>query len=407
VILVGGPGQAATEAGAMVAEALHKVHRKRDMVLIDQRGTGASNPLDCELGGGDEDLAKAFRGDALPAEDLRRCLAKLDADPRLYTTAIAMDDLDEVREKLGYARVNLWGGSYGTRAALVYMRRHPEHVRTAVLDGVAPPTMPLPLYFARDAERSMAILVADCAAEPSCAAQYPDLAGELKALLGQLEAQAAKVEVNHPRSGEPVKIEISRDAFAGNLRGFLYAGELQSLVPLIIKSARGGNFAPFVAASFTLAQGVEKSMSLGMTLSVVCAEDAPDIAPGETARLAQGSFLGEAVARQFAEACAVWPRGEVAKDHAEPVRSDLPVLLLSGELDPVTPPSWAEEAAKTLKNATTVVVAKQGHGVTMRGCVPTLVNDFYERASGEALDRECLKPMGRSPFFVSFAGPTP
>jgi pimeloyl-ACP methyl ester carboxylesterase len=405
-ILAGGPGQAATEVGPLMLGALDRIHRERDIVLVDQRGTGSSNPLDCQPE--DEspagELRELFRVD-LPVDRLADCRAGYDADPALYTTPIAMDDLDEVRAWLGYERVNVWGGSYGTRAALVYLRRHPDHVRTVVLDGVAPVSMKLPLFMARDGQRALDRVFADCEADPACQQAHPRLGERLAELLEKLERTPARVNLEHPRTGEPVSVEIQRDAVAGIMRGALYAPETAALVPTVIERAREGDFQPLAALALTGA--LSDTMSIGMFLSVVCAEDIPQLEEGEGARATAGTFLGSAMLDSVVEACAQWPTGTVPDGYADPVSSDAPVLVLSGELDPATPPEWGERAAETLTNAEHVIVPGIAHGAWNRGCVPRLMAEFVAAGTAEGLDTSCTQRLHRPPFFVDFAGPPP
>jgi len=404
-LLAGGPGQAATEAIGPLLGAFERVHRTRDLVLVDQRGTGSSRPLRCDLTTPGAPLAERLKGDAMAEDRFRKCLADFDADPRFYTTSIAMQDLDEVRSALGYEQIDLWGGSYGTRAALVYLREHGDHARAAVLDGVAPPVQRLPLTFAPDAQRAMNLLFDHCAAERSCSAAFPDLQNRFERFLEELSKRPARVHVADPVTGAPADVEIPRDVFAAGLRGVLYQQDFASLAPLIIDRATRGDFAPFVAATAGLEQGFSRTMSFGMMLSVICAEDVPGTTRQEIDDAAKGTFLGPRIGRDFLKVCAIWPRGDAPP--RAPVRSDKPVLLLSGELDPVTPPRWAEEARKTLPNSAHFVVPGVGHGATAEGCVPQLIETFVAEASIARLDPSCLKPLRRPPFFVSFAGPPP
>ena len=166
VFLAGGPGQGAAQMARDVRSIFRRVLRERDVVLVDQRGTGKSNPLNCTSE--NNSLRELTESEDVALERLRRCFEGLDADVRLYTTTIAMDDLDEVRAHLGYDRINLYGGSYGTRAALVYLRRHGDRVRSVILDGVSPPDMRIPLFAARDAQRSLDKLLADCELDDQC-----------------------------------------------------------------------------------------------------------------------------------------------------------------------------------------------------------------------------------------------
>ncbi|TMA25615.1 MAG: alpha/beta hydrolase [Deltaproteobacteria bacterium] len=406
-LLAGGPGQSALEALGPLLGAFERLHRTRDLVLVDQRGTGSSHPLRCDLHPPEAPLAEKFASDGLEEERFRKCLQGYDADPRLYTTTIAMEDLDEVREALGYDRIDLWGGSYGTRAALIYLREHAAHARVAILDGVAPLALRLPATFARDGQRSMDLLFKHCAEEKACATAFPDLQRRLTDLLRELQAHPARTHVNDPVNGQPAEVVIHRDVFAFGLRGILYQQDFASLVPLIVDRAARGDFAPFVAATAGLDQGFSRTVSLGLLFSVLCAEDMPFVQPEEIDELSRGTFLGPQLARDFMRICSFWPRGSIPPGFREPVRSDKPVLLLSGELDPVTPPEWAEQARKTLPNSLHLVVPGVGHGASAEGCVPQLMAKLVEQGSLAGIDGNCLRPLRRPPFFVTFAGPSP
>ena len=407
-LLAGGPGQAATEAIPELAMyAFERVHRSRDLVLVDQRGTGSSNPLKCKLTKPGASLAERLAEQGYPEQRLRECLKGYDADPRFYTTSIAMQDLDEVRAALGYQQINLWGGSYGTRAALVFLREHPGSVRSVILDGVAPPTMRLPLYFAEDAQRAMDLLFQNCAGEPACAKAWPGLPDRFRKLIDNLQESPVKTQVADPLTGEKAPVTIDRALFAGILRALLYQPVQASLVPLIIGRAEAGDFAPLVALGSVWTEGMADSMALGMMLSVLCAEDVPRFNEADLAQHTKDTFLGPSVIKQFSDACALWPRGEAAPGFGEAVQSDKPVLLLSGELDPVTPPAWAEEARKTLPSSAHFVVPGVGHGASAVGCVPRLISEFLDQGSPAGLDGACVGKQKRPPFFITFAGPTP
>jgi pimeloyl-ACP methyl ester carboxylesterase len=406
-LLAGGPGQAATEAFGPILGAFERVHRSRDLVLVDQRGTGSSRPLRCDLADPSAPLAARLNGDSLGEERFRKCLAGYDADPRFYGTSIAMQDLDEVRRALGYGQINLWGGSYGTRAGLVYLREHGESVRAVVLDGVAPLALKLPVTFAADAQRSMDLLFEHCAAETSCNVAFPALKQRFEQLLVDLDKHPARARVQDPLTGAPADVTITRDVFAGGLRGVLYQQDFASLAPLIVARAASGDFAPFVAATAGLDQGFSRTMSFGMMFSVICAEDLPGTTEQEIDDAARNTFLGPRLAKEFLHICSFWPRGTVPPGFRAPVQSSKPVLLLSGELDPATPPRWADEAKKTLSNSLHLVVPGVGHGATAEGCLPQLIAKFIDTASVQGIDATCLKPLHRPPFFIGFAGPPP
>ena len=401
-ILAGGPGQAATELAPMVRRLLPDLFRRRDFVFVDQRGTGASNPLTCDFL---EERTGYF--DGLPEEleeaDWRECLDSLDASPEHYTTPVAMDDLEEVRVALGYGPINLWGGSYGTRAATVFLRRHPESVRSVILDGVAPVDMRIPLHFAEDGQRALSLLTTACAADPDCAERFPNLPESIETLLASLDHDPPpRFRVRHPRTGDWQEVPIGRELVAGILRAALYSPATASLVPLMVESALEGDFGPLM----TLADPVMgPQLAIGMFFSVLCAEDIPFLTLEEAAGAAEESFLDELMAEQMQEACSVWPRGALPDGYREPVGSDAPVLILSGELDPVTPPRWGEHAAATLPNARHLVVPGTGHGTLAAGCVPELMGQFLDAGDAFGLDAECLNRLHRPPFWRTATGP--
>lgn len=402
-ILVGGPGQAATEAGAVIAQALPGVRRTRDIVLLDQRGTGRSKPLDCKEYG-EQSLARRL-APRLDLAETRACLAALDADTTQYATPMAVADLDELREVLGYEQVNLWGGSYGTRAALVYAREHPERVRSLVLDGVAPTAIELPSFFPRDAQRALDLLFDDCAADVDCNAAFPHAREELAALLARLEAAPATVTLSHPRTGQPETVNVERDGLASVLLQLLYVPELAGLIPLGVQRAARGDYATLVAATEAFADSVE--LSTGMFMSVVCAEDVPRIDASEIEARTRGTFLGKSWLEQLRSECGEWPSARLPESYFAPLRSAAPVLLLSGQLDPATPPGWAEEVARGLRRFRHIIVPGAGHGVTRVGCVPKLIREFLDTLAPEALDTACVERSRRPPFFTSLAGPKP
>jgi pimeloyl-ACP methyl ester carboxylesterase len=406
VFLAGGPGQAATQTSTL--QAVERVHRTRDILLVDQRGTGKSNGLKCDFHRVKGAPLAAYFDDVYREEDIRRCLASYgDTDVRLYTTPIAMDDLDEVREALGYEKLNLWGVSYGTRAALVYMRQHPERVRTAILDGVAPLSLYLPLYVPRDGQRALELAFAHCDKDPACAKAYPGLRGRVEALLERLKKEPARTRVTHPLTGVSEELTLSYATFTSAMQGQLYMPELAALLPLVLDRATREDWGPFVALAFTINSGMEKSMSQGMFLSIVCAEDVPYFSEEAVVREAQGTWLGDNGARNLMKACAAWPRGTVPEGYRQPVTSSVPTLLLSGELDPVTPPSWAEDAKQTLSRSLHVVVPGVGHNTFGVGCVRTLMADFLAKGAVEGLKPTCGEGLARPPFITSFAGSVP
>jgi len=399
-IFEGGPGGGAAKLAVYRIPLFRRFQTDRDIVLIDQRGTGGSNPLNCEPDDrNEEDFSKI---DEYPVERLRACLAKFEADPRLYTTQVAMDDIDEVRKYLGYGQINLWGGSYGTRAALVYLQRHQDQVRSVVLDGVAPPNMRLPLFMPRDGQRAFDLMLDDCEKDAACHRQYPNLRAAAAALFARA-ARRPRIAFTHPRTGKSAEIAMSQRLVAMVIFGALYDPTLTSLLPRLVTDAAAGNYQGLIALAFSrdLPKG---AMSEGMFLSVVCAEDMPRIQATEVATEAKGRFLGTAFFDTRMKPCDFWPKGAVTEEFYQPVSSAKPVLVLSGEADPVTPPSWGEQVARTLSNSKHFIVPGAGHITTMRGCVPKLIGQFLDEASAAKLDPACLQAQHRPPFFAGYTG---
>jgi pimeloyl-ACP methyl ester carboxylesterase len=401
VYFAGGPGSAATEDAAGIADAFKTIREHRDLLFVDQRGTGKSHPLDCSLFNPND--LQSYLGYFFPLEDIRKCRAELEAqaDLTLYTTDIAVDDMDEVRAALGYERLNLFGGSYGTRAALTYLKRYPKRVRTATLQGVAPANQYMPSDFPLGNERALQGILAECAADEACNAAFPNLKEETKSLLAQLIKGPVDVDVQKPNSGDRVKVKLSRDLAAEAIRYMLYNPVAASRVPLTIHLAAQGNFAPLTEAAIRYRKFLVGTGSNGMYLSVTCAEDLPWIKPGEGERMAANTFLGDYRLRQQRELCALWPRASIAKDYGAPVRSDVPVLILTGELDPVTPPSNGDAVAKTLKNSLHIVVPHGAHGLgglENVDCILRITAEFVERGTTNGIDTTCVKTIRRKGF---------
>ena len=402
IFLAGGPGQAAVDTGVFVFSRLSHARRERDVILVDQRGTGKSNPLSCVLGDPDQSFERTSAAALRVAlEKLKACLADYDANPEYYTTPIAMDDLNRVREYLGYREINLLGISYGTRAGLVYMRRHGNTVRSAILDGLAPTTMPIPANIATDADAAFSRLLADCKAQAHCRNAFPDLSKHFDELMQRLRVSPEMVSLTHSRTGEPIEGHIDAKALNGILRNVLYDRLLSTLIPLSIEEAYQGNYQPLSSLAFIFAPE-EPAIDLGMMASVLCAEDM------RVTKSANPTYRFDNQIYDLLEpVCKFWPQGNIPDNYYEPVSSTVPTLLLSGTLDPVTPPKYGWEAAETLENSQHIIVAGVGHGVTLQGCMPRIIAEFFAEPNPNAIDATCTANLRRSKFFTSFAGPVP
>ena len=399
----GGPGSSATEDAPFVAREFAKIREHRDLVFVDQRGTGGSNPLNCDLFK-PSDL-RSYMADYFPLEDVRKCREQLEpkANLELYTTPIAMDDLDDVRAALGYNQINIIGGSYGTRAAQVYLKLHQTRVRAVILHGVSPTNQFMPRDFPQHTERALNGVIADCATDDVCRAAFPNLRAEAKSVLERLLRGPVEVELKRQQAGESIRINLSRDLAAEAIRYMLYQPGAASRIPLFIHLAAQGNFTPLTEGALSYRQQIVATGSNGMYLSVTCAEDLPAIKPGEGERNGVNTFLGDYRLRQQRAACALWPRAKIPSNYADPTRSDVPTLILTGQWDPVTPPIYGDTAAKYLSHSLHLVVPHGGHGFNgLNGldCLDNLIVSFIDRGTTAGLDTSCVSAIGRKGFLL-------
>lgn len=404
--LAGGPGQAATDVAPVVDMALRDVRKQRDIILVDQRGTGGSNPLDCRDADGEPlQLDPADAADSAATEAfLGQCLRSLEgrADPRFYTTAHAIADLDTVRQALGAERINLVGGSYGTRVAQQYAMHHPAHTRSVVLDGVAPNRLVVGGEFARMLDRALQRQDAQCAAQEACRSRFgDDLIGRIRALESKLGENPVEVAYHHPTTHAPDTDTLGAETVVGLVHGVSYVPQLSALLPLVVDEAEDGRYQPLMSLAQLWSGQMEGMMSFGMQRSVVCAEDAPRYVPDPADA---DTLMGAEAGSRFFSGCADWPTGKVDADFTEPYGGDIPTLLLSGELDPVTPPEYGEEVVKGLSNARHFSLKGQGHGVMGVGCMPRLLAQFVESTDPGALDASCLDSLDYVPPFTSYNG---
>ncbi len=410
-LLAGGPGQSAISVAAATLPIFARLNNRRDIVFVDQRGTGASAPLQCP--DVDED-ALAEQADAerqyQRAMACKAALLKLpyiasESDLGLFTTTLAVQDLDAVREALGADKVDLVGASYGTRVALEYQRQFPTRIRRSVLDGVAPPDMALPAAASPDNQAALDALFAACAGEPACAKDHPELRRRFAELLRSLPKT---VKVPDATTGRDEEIVLGRDMLLGAVRSALYVPAFAAALPTAIDAAARGDFAGLAGLNAAFSSGKSTKVAIGMHLSVVCAEDTPLIARSADA---PGADFGDAFARYYTRLCAGWPRGDVPAAFYVIAKSASPTLVLSGGIDPATPPRHGERVARALgPMARHVVVANAGHGVLGIGCVRDVLYRFIDAVDDSealAVDSGCAANVPRPPAFVPIAGRSP
>lgn len=409
VYLAGGPGQSAIQTYPEMAPAFAPLLKHHNLLLLDQRGTGGSHPLLCPTV--DKQMRQLEDASPTPAERaalVGACASEVEktADPRYYATLDAVADLEAVRQALGAPKLDLVGVSYGTRMAQHFASAHPDAVRSIVLDGVVPNTLVLGDGFGWALQRALKLQAAACSATPACEQAFGDWYATLQQLHAKLQAGTPPaVTFNDPIDFKPVTQPMTADRLAGVVRMFSYSATTSALLPLAVHEAAHGDYAPLMAQSRLITDSVGESMQGGMQLSVTCTEDAPLLTADPRD---DGTLLGHALSDAMQAECRQWPHGPMPAGFHAPFKSSIPTLLISGERDPVTPPSYADEVLKGLSNGRALVVKGRGHAEPINaGCMPALVDQFIGKLQPQQLDAQCLDKLGPIPAFTSFNGAAP
>jgi pimeloyl-ACP methyl ester carboxylesterase len=404
VLISGGPGQAASDFYLSSYQAFEMLRRDRDIVIIDQRGTGKSQRMDCNL---PDELETTRFDPELLQRYTRECLNKLSGDPRFYSTSVAVRDLEEIRAALGYAQINLYGISYGTRVVQHYLRRYPQQVRTAVLDGIVPVQTILGPEIGPAAQRSLDAIFTRCAKDADCHKAFPNVGVEFRTLLAQLGRGPMTVSIPDPRTAISLSTEFTGAHLAVAVRLLSYSDITASLLPFLIHEAALGRPQPLAAQALMVANSIGEQVANGMHNAVVCTEDVPFFTDAALDNPAiNESYLGRVMTDSLQASCAVWPQGVLDADFHAPLHSDVPTLLLSGENDPVTPASFGEQALKSYSHGRHLVFSGQGHGQLNSTCGARLIRTFIENLSVASLE-ECVTRVLPAPFMLNANGPAP
>ena len=404
-MLAGGPGQSARDSYPQIARAFEDTLKKRNVILLDQRGTGASHPLVCKDKRGENTVSEAQTDNSPDA--IRRFTANCrdqlsrDTDLRFYTTTDAIQDLDTVRAAIGAEKINLVGVSYGTRVAQQYAHRYPQHTRAVVLDSVAPNELILGNEFARNLEDALDANFQRCKKDAHCNTRMGNPREHLNTLLAQLKTAPVPVSYRDPLTGELLRENLTRGHLAVVARMYAYQPIVAASLPLTLSEAAKGRYEPLMAQANMMSGALGDSITVGMQLSVMCAEDADSLRADPAYA---DSVLGNELIDVFRAQCAVWPKGARPADFHQPFTSDLPVLVLEGEFDPVTPPRYGQQVVKNLRNGRLLILHGQGHTVIPIGCMPKLMARFIDTADAKGLDAKCLDKLPYSPPFTSYNG---
>lgn len=397
-LLAGGPGQGAIDTFGPFVSVFRDIRQTRDIVLVDQRGTGDSNSLKCESF---EELPL----DTTAEEELAavlECRETLEqkADLSQYLTATAAQDLEAVRLALGYEQISLFGVSYGTRLALEYVRQYPDSVRVMILDAVTGHELVIFQDVGRDGQAALEYMFLRCTHDAACAEQFPDLQAEYETMLARLETPQM-TEFEHPFTGEKITVSVTRPLVSQIIFNLLYSPDTVSILPLLIHEAYTENdYGTLVAQGLMASANID--IADGLLYTIGCTEDAPIL---EEAAVEQTDFT--VITTDFLEICNQWPQQSPDPAWREPITADVPTLLLSGSADPITPPRYANEVDASLPNSLHIVVEGYGHGVIGVGCMLDLMADFLDEGSAETIDPSCTQNVLPPPFFVDLTGPRP
>lgn len=407
IFLDGGPGGAATEDYPAIAGAFEGLRRRRHIVLMDQRGTGGSHALKCpdddkqptQQNAQEADMA-AFR------QALQRCVTALSAnsEPRFYTTTETLRDLEALRTALHVSRFNLLGISYGTRVAQQYAQHYPNSVRALILDSPVPNRVALPSDHARNLDAALRAQFARCVSDAACHRRFGDPWSTLASLRASLHAHPQPVQLHDPSSHALSMHTLGERELVGWARIQAYNPLTVALMPLALDEAAHGRYQPLLAQELLVSDELGERLMGAMSLSVSCAEDV-DLLKSDQAD-AQ-TLLSNSLIEFLTEACRIWPRGTRPQDFHDPLRGNIPTLILSGENDPVTPPAYAREIAATLSQSRVLLAPAQGHTVIVSGCMPQLVQEFITSLAPAKLDARCLQRLGPTPFLLDYTGGAP
>ncbi len=400
VLLAGGPGQGAVDTFASVARNLSQLLPNRHIVMVDQRGTGKSHPLRCEFDAEEFSDITDFQSPEM-IQWIKDCHASLDADTRFYTTTIAIEDLESVRKALGISQWNIYGGSYGTRKGLTYMKLYPESVRSAVLDGVMPQQEAMAAAHEKNLRSTLHKIFQLCDQDTVCSERFENSEQQMWNFLQGLEQQPIELRLPNPTTGDYEAFTFSRDYAVLGLRMFAYSPETMGMLPLLVSLANNDQPENLAQQAFMVTASLSENLNNALELSIICAEDAPFLPEAE---ITENSLFGSEFITMMKSRCDYWQSDVVDASFKDPVVSDVPTLLLSGEYDPVTPPEFAETVLQTLSNGQHLVAKGQGHIVGSRGCMPKLLTDFIKDPKTE-LDTECMDNFQPPAFFINLNGP--
>ena len=387
-IIMGGPGQAATDLVSFFSEIFEKINLKSDLVFIDQRGTGKSNPLQLKVAY--NSLQDYFRDEFSINRIIKESYDSLARKNNLenYGTLNAIADIEKIRQEMAYDKINLYGTSYGTRVVIAYANKYPERVRTVTLKGLVPPGLVIPYNFAEDAQRSLDLLINDCMEDSACNYAFPELAKEMKSFFSK--PFPLKIEIEDPGTNQKEQIELSKETVALNLRVLLMSPSLTKTIPYLFTQANKGNYSPLTDMILTIKKSYVHGIYDGMTLCVVCNEDYPVLAK-MTLKNESQTFLKDYWVQRIRNACSLWNKEKKELPEIIIKKHNVPALIISGNRDAATPPKYGEQALKYFSNGRHLIINQGSHSFDgLRNCVENIICDFVISGQVTHLKTECI-----------------
>ena len=402
VILAGGPGQAASDFGEFATSIFRKIHKNKDIILFDLRGTGLSTPLICPQG---EEDAEINTSEQRQQELLKECLASFDVDVRHFTSYDQIQDMEAFRTYMGYSQFNFWGGSFGTRIAQHYIHFYPNNVRSAIMDGAISSGHNLIESFPVSSDYALNILFENCKNDKNCNDAFPHFKVDFLKMQKDFSVKNIKISFTDPVSWTAHRLKTSDSIFTNLIRGPLYNAKSQSMLPFVVDQAVNfKNYNPFIA----LVSGFSSStngIAMGSMLSVLCAEDAVKVDKERLMALSKKSMTRGSAAKAFIKICKLWPTKKIPEKITQHVKSTVPILVLSGRLDPVTPPHLGQEVADNFINSKHIIAYNNSHISSGYSCMPAILNKFFADLDVKNIDTKCLDHVKLPPFAVGFGGP--
>lgn len=406
LLLAGGPGQAASEAFLFFDKQQRRLASTRDLYIIDQRGTGKSSPLQCKQL---QDDQYKFAVDEIKKQT-QACLDSFDADVRFYTTTNTVHDLEQVREALDVEQWNIFGVSYGTRVASTYAQLFPGRVRTMVLDSAVPHEHVLGSEIAIESQEALDTLFDECESNRDCRNAFPHLKERFNAFIQQPYDYVQEINYEDINAGEIEKANFSKMDVLLFVRFSLYMAEYRSTLLFTLNEALvNNNLAPLLRAKKIVEGNLADAMAVGLHNSVMCSEEYPHMQADFDSLLSanEKTYLGDTLLQVIQAVCSVWPTSPEEMISKAVLVTAIPTLLLVGELDPITPPAYADIAASQLSNAKVLKLNGRGHSVAAFGCTPNILAKFVETASVDDLNIKCLERLNTLPLFINANGFSP